>query len=336
MKARRRIGTVSRLDLIGRAVATLVRMVRPKALANRRRAVGLPLARGLPLIGSTLAVARDPRAFFVQEYQRSGPVFRVRTVRRDFVAIAGQDANLFVARSERMHLHTSEPGEVGREGEQGAGKGSDSGKNSLWEHQSRDDAVEKEVVPLDRGADGRCRERPQPHPAPCRRFQIGRSERPWRNRLGEVVGGLAGHGRSSESVLQVQADAVQGDAVGHKPVGHQLARTRAVAPRSGGALVAPPSPAACRPSAALGPRACPFVTRCRPSAELSTFSADPTAQQNREEARDARPQSDNDPTLVDSSTDPYAGRVPLSHTLSPVARTYAATHDEESDTCNQD
>ena len=55
-KARRRIETVSRLELIGRAVATLVRMVRPTARADRRRAVGLPLARGLPLIGSTLAV----------------------------------------------------------------------------------------------------------------------------------------------------------------------------------------------------------------------------------------------------------------------------------------
>ena len=107
-KARRRIETVSRLDLIGRAVATLVRMVRPTARADRRRAVGLPLARGLPLIGSTLAVARDPRGFFVQEYLRSGPVFRVRTVGRDFVAIAGQDANLFVSRAERMHLHTSD------------------------------------------------------------------------------------------------------------------------------------------------------------------------------------------------------------------------------------
>ena len=108
MKARRRIETVSRLDLIGRAVATLVRMVRPTVRADRRRAVGLPLARGLPLIGSTLAVASDPRAFFVQEYLRSGPVFRVRTVGRDFVAIAGQDANLFVSRAERMHLHTSD------------------------------------------------------------------------------------------------------------------------------------------------------------------------------------------------------------------------------------
>ena len=108
MKARRRIETVSRLDLIGRAVATLVRMVRPTARGDRRGAGGLPLARGLPLIGSTLAVARDPRAFFVQEYLRSGPVFRVRTVGRDFVAIAGQDANLFVSRAERMHLHTSD------------------------------------------------------------------------------------------------------------------------------------------------------------------------------------------------------------------------------------
>ena len=62
-KVRRRIETVSRLDLIGRAVATLVRMVRPTARADRWRAVGLPLARGLPLIGSTFAVARAPRAF---------------------------------------------------------------------------------------------------------------------------------------------------------------------------------------------------------------------------------------------------------------------------------
>ena len=44
----------------------------------------------------------------MQEYLRSGPVFRVRTVGPDFVAIAGQDANLLVSRAECMHLHTSD------------------------------------------------------------------------------------------------------------------------------------------------------------------------------------------------------------------------------------
>ena len=108
VRARKRIEIVSRLDLIGRAVATLVRMVRPAAGAARKGAAGLPRARGLPLVGSTLAVARDPRTFFVREYLRVGPVFRVRTLTRNFVAMAGRDANLFLSRSERMHLHTSD------------------------------------------------------------------------------------------------------------------------------------------------------------------------------------------------------------------------------------
>ena len=44
----------------------------------------------------------------MQEYQRVGPVFKVKTLTRNFVALAGQEANLFVSRSERMHLHTSD------------------------------------------------------------------------------------------------------------------------------------------------------------------------------------------------------------------------------------
>ena len=108
VKARKRIEIVSRLDLIGRAVATLVRIVRPTARAARDGAAGLPRARGLPLLGSTFAVARDPRQFFLQEYLRVGPVFRVRTLGRNFVAMAGQEANLFLSRSERMHLHASD------------------------------------------------------------------------------------------------------------------------------------------------------------------------------------------------------------------------------------
>ena len=80
VRARKRIEIVSRLDLIGRAVATLVRMVRPAAGAARKGAAGLPRARGLPLVGSTLAVARDPRTFFVQEYLRVGPVFQGQDV----------------------------------------------------------------------------------------------------------------------------------------------------------------------------------------------------------------------------------------------------------------
>ncbi len=108
MKARKRIAIVSRLDLIGQAVARLVQLIRPTARVARDGANDLPLARGLPLVGSTFSLARDQRAFFLEEYQRLGPVFRVKTLTRTFVTIAGQEANLFMSRSERSHMHTSD------------------------------------------------------------------------------------------------------------------------------------------------------------------------------------------------------------------------------------
>ena len=106
-KARKRIQLVSRLDLIGQAVAALVRVVRPTARSARGGARGPPLVRGLPLV-TALSLWRDPQAFFLQQYQRLGPVFRVKSPGRNFVAMAGQEANLFMSRSERLHLHTAD------------------------------------------------------------------------------------------------------------------------------------------------------------------------------------------------------------------------------------
>ena len=100
-KARERIQLVSRLDLIGQAVAALVRVVRPTAHSARDGAGGPPLV-------TALSLWRDPRAFFLQQYQRLGPVFRVKTLGRNFVVMAGQEANLFMSRSERLHLHTAD------------------------------------------------------------------------------------------------------------------------------------------------------------------------------------------------------------------------------------
>ncbi len=106
-KARKRIQLVSRLDLIGQAVAALVRVVRPTARSARGGAGGPPLVRGLPLV-TALSLWRDPQAFFLQQYQRLGPVFRVTSLGRNFVVMAGQEANLFMSRSERLHLHTAD------------------------------------------------------------------------------------------------------------------------------------------------------------------------------------------------------------------------------------
>ena len=106
-KARERIAIVSRLDLIGQAVAALVRAVRPTAAGARDGAGGPPIVRGLPLV-TALSVWRDPRTFFLRQYRRLGPVFRIRTLGRNFVVMAGREANLFMSRSERLHLHTAD------------------------------------------------------------------------------------------------------------------------------------------------------------------------------------------------------------------------------------
>lgn len=90
-KARERIAVVSRLDLIGQAVAALVRAVRPTADGARDGAGGPPIVRGLPLV-TARSVWRDPRTFFLRQYRRLGPVFRIRTLGRNFVVMAGRDA----------------------------------------------------------------------------------------------------------------------------------------------------------------------------------------------------------------------------------------------------
>lgn len=64
----------------------------------------LPVAPGLPLIGSLGPMLRDPLHFLVDAYRRCGPVFRLRVLNRRFVVIAGVEANLFMVRHEREFL----------------------------------------------------------------------------------------------------------------------------------------------------------------------------------------------------------------------------------------
>ncbi|HKY89828.1 MAG TPA: cytochrome P450 [Nevskiaceae bacterium] len=59
-----------------------------------------PLVRGLPWIGSTLAMARDPARFFVDCYREYGPVFRVNVFGHTFTVIAGAEAAAFMGTRE--------------------------------------------------------------------------------------------------------------------------------------------------------------------------------------------------------------------------------------------
>lgn len=55
-----------------------------------------PKARGLPLLGNTLEMARDPAQFFLRVYRDYGPVSRVKVMGHDYTVIAGPEAANFV------------------------------------------------------------------------------------------------------------------------------------------------------------------------------------------------------------------------------------------------
>ena len=57
-----------------------------------------PLAPGLPLLGNTLGLLRDPLTLFARLYQEMGPVFVVRAPGREYTVLAGPKANRFFMR----------------------------------------------------------------------------------------------------------------------------------------------------------------------------------------------------------------------------------------------
>jgi cytochrome P450 len=63
-----------------------------------------PLHRGLPILGSALALFRDPVAFLLAAHRRHGPIFRVRALHHDYVVLAGAEANAFVHDTGKDHF----------------------------------------------------------------------------------------------------------------------------------------------------------------------------------------------------------------------------------------
>jgi cytochrome P450 len=65
-----------------------------------RRATTAPLVPSPPLLGSSFELLADPYRFWVRQYQQHGPVYRVRLPieGRIWIALAGRDANAFLAR----------------------------------------------------------------------------------------------------------------------------------------------------------------------------------------------------------------------------------------------
>ena len=59
-----------------------------------------PQVPGLPLIGSVLGMAKDPAQFFVDNYRKYGPVFRVNVLGNQYCVIAGVEAANFLGTRE--------------------------------------------------------------------------------------------------------------------------------------------------------------------------------------------------------------------------------------------
>ncbi len=70
--------------------------------AGTRRAP--PRVPGLPLLGNTLQIADAPERFFVDAYERHGPVFRVNMMFRDYVVLAGMEGFRYFQREGERHF----------------------------------------------------------------------------------------------------------------------------------------------------------------------------------------------------------------------------------------
>ena len=99
-RARQRITELRTEPLAGHAVASAV----------ERAVAGLapPAAPGIPLAGNAFSLAGDVRAYLTREYQRLGPVFRVRAFKRRITVLAGPEANMFLVKEGRNHLRSAE------------------------------------------------------------------------------------------------------------------------------------------------------------------------------------------------------------------------------------
>ncbi len=98
-RARQRITELRAEALAGHAVADAV----------ERSVAGLtpPAAPGIPVAGNAFSLAGDIRAFLTREYQRWGPVFRVRAFNRRLTVLAGPEANMFMVKEGRTHLRSA-------------------------------------------------------------------------------------------------------------------------------------------------------------------------------------------------------------------------------------
>ncbi|AUB35402.1 Cytochrome P450 [Nostoc flagelliforme CCNUN1] len=71
----------------------------------------IPVAKGLPLIGSLVFLSADSQKheqFFLNNYQKLGPLFKVRVLGQELIIFAGPEANMFVTQHGTRYLTSRE------------------------------------------------------------------------------------------------------------------------------------------------------------------------------------------------------------------------------------
>lgn len=67
-----------------------------------------PLIQLRPLSGEAFEKLGQISAFFLENYRRSGPIYRFRRANEEFIVIAGAEANQFMSRDGREYFHAEE------------------------------------------------------------------------------------------------------------------------------------------------------------------------------------------------------------------------------------
>src|SRR5258708_8393310 len=75
---------------------TTTRVLANQVAQRRDTPANIPVAPGLPFIGNAVDLLQRPLEFFVQSHHDLGPIFRATRPRRDYVIMAGPEANAFL------------------------------------------------------------------------------------------------------------------------------------------------------------------------------------------------------------------------------------------------
>ena len=87
----------------------------------------IPTASGLPILGNALPMSSRIALFLAEQYQKLGPVFRVRAFNQEFIVLAGAEANQFYLQEGSKLFRSKE----------------------FWEGQDAEFGVERSLISMD-------------------------------------------------------------------------------------------------------------------------------------------------------------------------------------------